>query len=87
MRTAQFNVIVHYSVSDIVIDHSEHHLLLMMIIQFFSFQEMKAELSYLAHHTNTIDKYREETCCVIGLLTLPAIKSLCQLKYQRVVNV
>lgn len=30
------------------------------------FQEMKPELSYLAHHTNSIDKYREETCCVIG---------------------
>lgn len=27
---------------------------------------MKPELSYLAHHTNSIDKYREETCCVIG---------------------
>ncbi|XP_073241538.1 cell division cycle protein 23 homolog isoform X2 [Porites lutea] len=29
-------------------------------------KEMKPELSYLAHHTNSIDKYREETCCVIG---------------------
>ena len=27
---------------------------------------MKPELSYLAHHANEIDKYREETCCVIG---------------------
>lgn len=33
---------------------------------FFFLQEMKPELSYLAHHTNSIDKYREETCCVIG---------------------
>lgn len=29
-------------------------------------KEMKPELSYLAHHTNSIDRYREETCCVIG---------------------
>jgi len=29
-------------------------------------KEMKPDLSYLAHHTNSIDKYREETCCVIG---------------------
>ena len=33
---------------------------------FYPYQEMKPELSYLAHHTNSIDKYREETCCVIG---------------------
>ncbi|XP_031555451.1 cell division cycle protein 23 homolog [Actinia tenebrosa] len=29
-------------------------------------KEMKPELSYLAHHISQIDKYREETCCVIG---------------------
>lgn len=31
---------------------------------------MKPELSYLAHHANSIDKYREETCCVIGQTAL-----------------
>lgn len=27
---------------------------------------MKPELSYLAHNLVEIDKYRVETCCVIG---------------------
>lgn len=27
---------------------------------------MKAELAYLAHHCCEIDKYRVETCCVLG---------------------
>lgn len=27
---------------------------------------MKSELSYLAHNLCEIDKYRVETCCVIG---------------------
>lgn len=29
-------------------------------------KELRVELSYLAHHTCSIDKYRVETCCVIG---------------------
>ncbi|XP_067118265.1 cell division cycle protein 23 homolog [Centruroides vittatus] len=29
-------------------------------------KEMRMELSYLAHHTSEIEKYRVETCCVIG---------------------
>ncbi|XP_033633099.1 cell division cycle protein 23 homolog [Asterias rubens] len=29
-------------------------------------KEMKAELSFLAHHVCEVDKYRVETCCVIG---------------------
>ncbi|KAG1691495.1 Cell division cycle protein 23 [Nymphon striatum] len=29
-------------------------------------KEMRVELSYLAHHTCDTDKYRAETCCVIG---------------------
>ncbi|XP_054289018.1 cell division cycle protein 23 homolog [Macrosteles quadrilineatus] len=29
-------------------------------------KEMKVELAYLAHHATEIDKYRVETCCVIG---------------------
>jgi anaphase-promoting complex subunit 8 len=30
-------------------------------------KEMRAELSHLAHHVSEVDKYRAETCCVIGL--------------------
>lgn len=33
-------------------------------------QEMKAELAYLAHHCCEIDKYRVETCCILGELAL-----------------
>ncbi|KAF4526395.1 hypothetical protein B566_EDAN012685 [Ephemera danica] len=29
-------------------------------------KEMRAELSHLAHHVTEVDKYRAETCCVIG---------------------
>lgn len=29
-------------------------------------KEMRAELSHLAHHVAEVDKYRAETCCVIG---------------------
>jgi len=29
-------------------------------------KEQRVELAYLAHRTNMIDKYRTETCCVIG---------------------
>lgn len=29
-------------------------------------KEMKVELAYLAHHATDIDKYRVETCCIIG---------------------
>lgn len=29
-------------------------------------KEMKVELAYLAHHASEIDKYRVETCCIIG---------------------
>lgn len=38
-------------------------------------QSMKPELSYLAHNLVEIDKYRVETCCVIGK---------CQMKQQLV---
>jgi len=31
-------------------------------------QEMKSELAYLAHRCSELDKYRVETCCVIGEL-------------------
>ena len=31
-------------------------------------QEMRADLAHLAHRCCNIDKYREETCCVIGKL-------------------
>ena len=31
-----------------------------------SFQEMRTELATLAHHCCDIDKYRVETCCIIG---------------------
>ena len=27
---------------------------------------MKAELAYLAHHCNEVDRFRSETCCVTG---------------------
>ncbi len=30
------------------------------------FQELRADLAHLAHHCCGIDKYRVETCCVIG---------------------
>ena len=30
------------------------------------FQEMRTELATLAHHCCDIDKYRVETCCIIG---------------------
>ena len=29
-------------------------------------QEMRAELAHLAHRCSEIDKYRVETCCIIG---------------------
>ncbi|XP_075212921.1 anaphase-promoting complex subunit 8-like [Lycorma delicatula] len=29
-------------------------------------KEMKVELAYLAHHASEIDKYKVETCCIIG---------------------
>lgn len=29
-------------------------------------REMKVDLAYLAHEASEIDKYRVETCCVIG---------------------
>lgn len=36
-------------------------------LMFYVFlQSMKPELSYLAHNLVEIDKYRVETCCVIG---------------------
>jgi len=31
---------------------------------------MKSELAYLAHHCCELDKYRVETCCIIGKLVL-----------------
>ena len=33
----------------------------------FSFQEMRYELAHLAHSCCDIDKFRVETCCVIGM--------------------
>lgn len=38
-------------------------------------QSMKPELSYLAHNLVEIDKYRVETCCVIGKCKSGLIKS------------
>lgn len=38
----------------------------MLRLSFLFFQSMKSELSYLAHNLCEIDKYRVETCCVIG---------------------
>jgi len=29
---------------------------------------MKSELAYLAHRCSELDKYRVETCCIIGEL-------------------
>ena len=29
---------------------------------------MKSELAYLAHRCSELDKYRVETCCIIGRL-------------------
>lgn len=29
-------------------------------------KEKRVDLAYLAHHASEIDKYRVETCCVIG---------------------
>lgn len=29
-------------------------------------KEMKVELAYLAHRATEIDKYRLETCCIVG---------------------
>lgn len=29
-------------------------------------REMKVELAYLAHRATEIDKYRLETCCIVG---------------------
>lgn len=31
-------------------------------------KEMKVELAYLAHRATEIDKYRLETCCIVGEL-------------------
>lgn len=31
-------------------------------------KEMKIELAYLAHKATEIDKYRLETCCIVGEL-------------------
>lgn len=27
---------------------------------------MKSDLSHLAHHVVTVDKYRPQTCCIVG---------------------
>lgn len=38
---------------------------------------MKSELAYLAHRCSELDKYRVETCCIIGkLATLPGVPLL-----------
>lgn len=29
-------------------------------------KQLRTELSYLAHHAAEVDKYRIETCCIIG---------------------
>ena len=34
------------------------------------FQDARSELSYLAHHASEVDKYRAESCGVIGMQTL-----------------
>lgn len=33
-------------------------------------KENKARLSYLAHKAHEIDKYRPETCCIIGFINI-----------------
>ena len=35
---------------------------------FWYVQEMRPELAYLAHRCSELDKYRVETCCIIGEL-------------------
>lgn len=39
-------------------------------------KEMRVELSHLAHKVVQVDKYRVETCCVIGEFLLPYFKRL-----------
>ena len=34
------------------------------------FQDARSDLSYLAHHASEVDKYRAESCGVIGMHTL-----------------
>ena len=41
---------------------------MIVIILHCIWQEIKPELSHLAHDLETKDKFREETCCVIGKL-------------------
>ena len=36
-------------------------------------QEMRAELAHLAHRCSEIDKYRVETCCIIGEFSLTGV--------------
>lgn len=35
-------------------------------------KEMKVELAYLAHRATEIDKYRLETCCIVGKFPVPS---------------
>ena len=39
-----------------------------ILFLFFFFQEMRYELAHLAHSCCDIDKFRVETCCVIGMM-------------------
>lgn len=37
-----------------------------MYSNFLYVKEMRVELAHLAHRVTQIDKYRVETCCVVG---------------------
>lgn len=43
-------------------------------------KDLKVELAYLAHQACEIDKYRVETCCVIGDLNTYNFQSVVQLR-------
>lgn len=45
---------------------------------------MKPELSYLAHNLVEIDKYRVETCCVIGKCYYEQISSIVEGTFESV---
>ena len=50
--------------------HNKPLWLLQLLLPLFycCVQEMKSELAYLAHRCSELDKYRVETCCIIGEL-------------------
>lgn len=39
-------------------------------------KDMKTELANLAHHAVSVDKYKVETCCVIGILLILVLSCL-----------